>query len=118
MEVVTQRHLEWTDHTLSALSDPSASQWHDEWNAFRSPTEQTLDVFPHSLNDESFGMIEHFNHDEQNPPKSFEDPLSETHQFLSSISYTRPCGLVSNNPAASIQSDHLPYHVRIYRRQR
>jgi hypothetical protein len=69
MEVVTQRHLEWTDHTSSALSDPSASQWHNEWNAFRSPTEQTLDVFPHSLNDDSFGMIEHFNHNEQSPPK-------------------------------------------------
>jgi len=69
MEVVTQSQLEWTDHTSSALSDPSASQWHDEWNAFRSPTEQTLDVFPHSLDDDSFGMIEHFDHNEQSTPK-------------------------------------------------
>ena len=69
MEVVTQSQLEWTDHTSSALSDPSASQWHDEWNAFRSPTEQTLDVFPHSLDNDSFGMIEHFDHNEQSTPK-------------------------------------------------
>jgi hypothetical protein len=69
MEVVTQRHLEWTDHTSSALSDPSASQWHDEWNAFRSPIEQTLDVFAHSLNDDSFGLIDHFDHKEQSPSK-------------------------------------------------
>ncbi|KAG9199701.1 hypothetical protein G6514_008256 [Epicoccum nigrum] len=69
MEVVTQRHLEWTEPTPSASSDPSASQWHDEWNAFRSATEQTLDVFPHSLEDDSFGMMEHFNNKEQNPSK-------------------------------------------------
>ena len=69
MEVVTQHHLEWTNHTSSALSDSSASLWHIEWNAFRSPTEQTPDVSPHSLNDDVFGMIEHFHHNEQSPPK-------------------------------------------------
>lgn len=69
MEVVTKRHLAWTGHVSSTLSDPSASQWHDDWNTFRSPTEQTLDTFAHSLADDSFGMIEHFNHNEQSPPK-------------------------------------------------
>ncbi|KAG9196837.1 hypothetical protein G6514_003826 [Epicoccum nigrum] len=59
----------------SALGEPSASQWHDEWNAFRSPTEQTLDAFPHSLNDDSFGMIEHFNHNEKTLPKRLQEPF-------------------------------------------
>ncbi|KAF3001788.1 hypothetical protein E8E13_001687 [Curvularia kusanoi] len=68
MELVAQRHLEWTEQTPSAPKSHSPIHWHDDWNPFRSATEEALDLFPHSLSNSSLGMAEHFSHNEQNPP--------------------------------------------------